>query len=69
MKLLDRTVVYERPPDQKELSVDKTPYEDAIQHNTSRRLPVGERKRGRPRVRYKNAIKKSLTQRNGKLKS
>lgn len=35
MELLDRTVVYERPPDQKELSVDKTPYEDATQHNTS----------------------------------
>ena len=71
-EILERTAIYGRSSDQKESPVDWTPHEDVTRQATKAGslLPTsGHRKRGRPRLRFKDTIKRNLKLRNIKIDS
>ena len=66
--------IYGRYSDQKESPVDWTPHEDVTRQATkagslNSQLSSGHRKRGRPRLRFKDTIKRNLKLRDIKIDS
>ena len=60
----DRAAIYERSSDQKESPVDWIPHEDVTDRLPKQvlysQLSSGHRKRGRPRLQFKDTIKRNL---------